>query len=213
LNLFSALLFEGYKNSSMTEFWNERYAVEEYVYGTEPNHFFREQLEQLPPGKILFPAEGEGRNAVHAATKGWQVTAFDASIEARKKAKRLAAQNGVSVDYHTVDYESVSFPEKSFDCIVLIYAHLHPLKREQIHRKLATFLKPGGKLLLEGFSKKQIHYNTGGPRNEAMLFSPQEIRSDFQSFSHLTTTEKQIKLAEGIFHSGTASVIQVLGRK
>lgn len=197
----------------MTEFWNERYAVEEYVYGTEPNQFFRKQLKKLQPGKILFPAEGEGRNAVYAATKGWQVTAFDASTEAGKKAERLAEQNGVSIDYQTADFENVSFPEESFDCIVLIYAHMPPSKREKTHRKLITFLKPGGILILEGFSKKQISYNTGGPRNEAMLFSLQEIRSDFQSFSHLTTAEKPIELSEGIFHSGTASVIQVLGRK
>lgn len=197
----------------MTEFWNERYAVEEYVYGMEPNHFFREQLEKLSPGKILFPAEGEGRNAVHAARMGWQATAFDASTEARKKAERLAKQNGVAIDYHTADYDNVDFPEESFDCIVLIYAHMLPLKREKIHRKLASFLKPGGQLILEGFSKKQINYNTGGPRNEAMLFSVQEIRSDFQLFTHLTTTEKLIELDEGIFHSGTTSVIQVLGRK
>jgi SAM-dependent methyltransferase len=197
----------------MSQFWNERFAREEYVYGTEPNKFYREQLEKLAPGKILFPAEGEGRNAVHAATKGWQATAFDASIEACKKAERLAAQNGVSVDYHTVDFENVSFPEESFDCIVLIYTHLHPLKREQTHRKLATFLKPGGTLILEGFSKKQIENNTGGPRNVEMLFSEEELRNDFGFFTELSVSETDVSLDEGTFHNGKASVIRVKGVK
>lgn len=200
-------------NDAMSQFWNERFSAKEYVYGTEPNHFYREQLEKLPPGKILFPAEGEGRNAVFAAHNGWQVTAFDPSTEARKKALNLAGEKNVEINYFLADYENINLPSASFDCMVLIYAHMPPNKREEYHQKLAALLKPDGTLILEGFSKKQINYNTGGPRNEAMLFSLQEIRSDFQSFSHLTTAEKRIELNEGIFHSGTAAVIQALGRK
>jgi 2-polyprenyl-3-methyl-5-hydroxy-6-metoxy-1,4-benzoquinol methylase len=197
----------------MSQFWNERFAVEEYVYGTAPNQFYREQLENLTPGKILFPAEGEGRNAVFAAQKAWNVMAFDASSEAKKKAKNLARENNVKIDYQITDYENVSFQKESFDCLVLIYAHMHPLKRKEYHQKLASFLKPGGTLILEGFSKKQIKNNTGGPRNVEMLFSAEELRDDFNFFSDFSLSETDVTLDEGPFHQGQASVIRVAGKK
>lgn len=197
----------------MSQFWNERFAVEEYVYGTAPNQFYREQLEKLTPGKILFPAEGEGRNAVFAAQKGWNVMAFDASTVAKKKAENLARENNVNIDYQIADYENVSFQKESFDCLVLIYAHMHPLKRKEYHQKLTLFLKPGGTLILEGFSKKQIENNTGGPRNVVMLFSEEELRDDFNFFTELSISESDVTLNEGPFHQGQASVIRVVGKK
>jgi len=197
----------------MNQFWNERFATEEYVYGTEPNLFYREQLEKLNPGKILFPAEGEGRNAVYAAMQDWKVTAFDPSTVAKTKAENLARQKNVEIYYRITDYENVSFSKESFDCLVLIYAHMHPLKRKEYHKKLASFLKPGGTLILEGFSKKQIKNNTGGPRNVEMLFSEEELRNDFNFFSELSISETDVTLDEGAFHKGKASVIRVTGKK
>ena len=197
----------------MKDFWNERFGSEDYAYGTEPNEFYKEQLNQITPGKILFPAEGEGRNAVYAATKGWQVTAFDPSIEGKRKAEQLAKKNQVSINYLIDNYDFVDFPKESFDCVVLIFAHMHPMKRKEYHQKLISFLKPGGILILEGFSKKQIKNNTGGPRDIDMLFSKDEMESDFNSFSELVLTETDTILNEGPFHQGTASVIRVLGTK
>lgn len=197
----------------MSQFWNERYATIEYVYGTEPNQYYREQLENLTPGKILFPGEGEGRNAIFAAQKGWQVTAFDSSTEARKKAQNLASEKNVEINYILSDYENINLPSASFDCMVLIYAHMHPQKRNQYHKKLAMFLKPGGLLILEGFSKKQIDYNTGGPRTIEMLFSKKELQNDFRSFSKTEITEAEINLNEGVFHQGIASIVRVFGKK
>jgi SAM-dependent methyltransferase len=197
----------------MTEFWNKRYATEEYAYGTEPNRFLKEKLVQLVPGKILFPAEGEGRNAVLAAKMGWQTNAFDPSIEGKRKAEKLASENGVSIDYQISDYENIQYPLNTFDCIVLIFAHMHPLKRNEFHKKLMSFLKPGGVLILEGFSKNQIKNSSGGPRDINMLFSIEEMESDFGSFSELTITEIDVVLNEGPFHQGIASVIRVNGVK
>jgi 2-polyprenyl-3-methyl-5-hydroxy-6-metoxy-1,4-benzoquinol methylase len=197
----------------MNDFWNERYATKEYAYGIEPNQFYKEQLEKLIPGKILFPAEGEGRNAVHAANKGWEVFAFDPSLEGKRKAEKLASENGVNIDYQIAGYENVHFKPHFFDCIVLIFAHTHPLKRTEIHQKLTSYLKPGGFLILEGFSKNQISYNSGGPRDVNMLFSKEELRSDFGLFSNLNIAETDIFLDEGPFHQGKASVIRVLGIK
>lgn len=197
----------------MNDFWNERFGVEEYVYGTEPNQFYKELLKKLSPGKILFPAEGEGRNAVFAAQNGWDVTAFDSSTEGKKKAEKLAAAKGVSVKYIIGNYENIQFQPEEFDCIVLTFAHMHPLKRKKYHKKLTSFLKPGGVLILEGFSKNQINNNTGGPRNIEMLFSKKEMQHDFYNFPTIEITETDTTLNEGPFHQGTASVIQIFGVK
>lgn len=197
----------------MSQFWNERFNSEEYVYGTEPNRFYREELKKLSPGKILFPAEGEGRNAVYAATKGWQATAFDSSSVAKTKAEKLARKKNVEIDYSVSDYENISLPKESFNCLVLIFAHMPPPKRKEYHQKMASFLKPGGTLILEGFSKKQIRNLTGGPRNVDMLFSEEELRNDFNFFSALRISETDVKLDEGTFHQGKASVLRVVGKK
>ena len=197
----------------MTEFWNERYGTDIYAYGVEPNEFYKNLLTGLQPGRILFPAEGEGRNAVFAATLGWQVSAFDVSIEGKRKADLLASVNNVTIDYQVNSYENISFPENYFDCIVLIFAHIHPLKRTEYHRKLVSFLKPGGKLIMEGFSKKQINKNSGGPRDIDMLYSVEELQSDFRSLSELEIQETETLLNEGPFHQGTAAVIRVVGKK
>lgn len=197
----------------MNSFWNQRYAIEEYVYGTEPNEFYKKELEKLTPGKILFPAEGEGRNAVYAATLGWDVVSFDSSIEGKKKAEKLAREKRVTIQYIIADYNNIQFEPESFDCLVLIYAHMHPLKRNEYHKKLTSFLIPGGKIILEGFSKKQIANNTGGPRDINMLFSEEELRSDFDDLTHISIEETRVVLKEGQFHDGEAAVIRLSGVK
>ncbi len=197
----------------MQDFWNERYSAIEYAYGKEPNHFIKQELSKLPPGKILFPAEGEGRNAVYAAKLGWRVKAFDPSLEGRKKALQLARQHNVTIDYRLLSYHEMDFKPESFDCLVLVFAHMPAQHRCEIHRKLAELLKPGGKLLLEGFSKAQINRDSGGPRTLEMLFSKAELSEDFKHFSSLNIDESETWLDEGPYHRGTASVIRVLGTK
>jgi SAM-dependent methyltransferase len=197
----------------MSQFWNERYALQEYVYGTKPNVFFKNSISSLSPGKILFAAEGEGRNAVYAARLGWDVYAFDSSLEAKKKAEGLAQKNSVEVKYQLNDMETVNYPLDFFDCIVLIFAHFHPFERNYFHSKLLSFLKPGGTIILEGFSKKQMQFNSGGPRNIEMLFSEEEIQYDFKQLSKMALEETEKVLDEGRFHQGSASVIRMVGTK
>jgi SAM-dependent methyltransferase len=197
----------------MSEFWNERYASTEYAYGIEPNIFYRDNLKSIPPRKILFPAEGEGRNAVYAAKLGWDVTAFDVSTEGKKKAEMLAESVNVNIGYIISDFDNVSFPLNHFDCIVLVFAHMNPVKRQEYHRKLISFLKPGGILILEGFSKKQINNSSGGPRDINMLFSADELQSDFGLLSEIKISETDYILNEGPFHQGIASVIRANGIK
>lgn len=191
--------------------WNERYAQKDYVYGKEPNVFFKEKLAALKPGNLLLPAEGEGRNAVYAARIGWQVTAFDSSIEAQKKALRLAKEFQISINYLEESYDTIAFEENSFELIALIYAH-HP-KRQEAHQKLLSYLKPGGLVILEGFSKKQIENNSGGPKSLDLLFSKEELASDFASLSEISIWEEELNREEGEFHLGKASVIRLIGKK
>ena len=191
--------------------WNKRYAQKEYVYGTLPNEFYQKELSKLKPGKILFPGEGEGRNAVFAALKGWEVVAFDSSSEAKKKAERLAAKTNVKIDYSVSTIEEFDEKENSFDAIVLIF--VHPQNRELCHEKLIRYLKPGGKIILEGFTKKQLPNNSGGPKNQAMLFSKEELMADFKDLKDLKVTQSEIILNEGDLHQGKATVIRLTGTK
>lgn len=197
----------------MHNFWDQRYSIEAYAYGEEPNKFITEEMAKLNPGRILFPAEGEGRNAVYAATQGWQVSAFDPSTEGRKKALQLAGKHNVEIDYRIASYDDINYLDDYFDCIVLVFAHMPANKRTAYHQKLAGFLKPGGSLILEGFSKEQLNYSSGGPQNLEMLFSEAEIQNDFSGFSSLVVKKTKILLDEGLYHKGPASVIRAVGIK
>ena len=202
----------------MKEMWDQRYSTDSYVYGTEPNEYFRKGLEGLQPGRILLPAEGEGRNAVHAARLGWEVSAFDQSSAGRNKALQLAAEFGVSIDYLLSEFEAVSYPEDSFDVVALIFAHFFPGQRREYHRRIHRSLKPGGTVILEGFSTRNLELvnqgkNAAGPKNADMLFTTDLIEGDFPDYEILELVEEAIHLGEGDFHNGTASVIRFTGRK
>ncbi len=137
---------------------------------------------KLEPGSILMPADGEGRNGVFAARLGWHVTSFDLSAEGKTKALQLAEETGVTLQYHVGDFEHLSFVPETFDAIGLIYAHFPAEKKHQFHKRLDTYLKPGGIVIFEAFSKQHSHYNTpgstvGGPKDAGSLFSTEEIQS------------------------------------
>lgn len=191
--------------------WDERYSVDEYHYGKAPNEFFKQEIDKLKPGKLLLPAEGEGRNAVYAAKLGWEVVAFDSSIEGPKKAYRLAKEQNVEINYQLKSYDEFTAEENSFDMIAFIYAH-NP-NRQQNHRKLTGFVKPGGLVILEGFSKEQLKYGTGGPPNLQLLFSEEEIHEDFKDLAILKIEKLVRHLSEGKHHFGDSSIIQLLGEK
>ena len=197
----------------MQEFWDKRYSEKEYAYGESPNQFFMNEIQNLEPGTLLLPAEGEGRNAVFAAGIGWNVTAFDYSINAIQKAINLAKKKNVNFEYLHRNFDSLKLIDEHFDCIALTFVHPPAEKRCSIHRNLLNYLKIGGKLILEGFSKKQIDKNSGGPKNKEMLFSKEEIARDFEQLKDIKISEEEIILQEGIYHRGPASVIRLTGIK
>ena len=202
----------------MKEFWDDRYSKKDFAFGEQPNNFLKQQLEKFPVGTILFPAEGEGRNAVFAATLGWTAYAFDISSEAKNKALQLADKNKVAVLYEVGEFQTLSYNTNQFDAIGLIYAHFPADKKSIYHKTLTTFLRQGGIVIFEAFSKRHIEYNSinekvGGPKDIEMLFSIDEIKSDFDNFEIIELVEQEIELNEGLFHNGKGSVIRFVGRK
>lgn len=195
------------------EFWNQRYLSREFAYGTEPNELFRAFLDSRPAGNILFPAEGEGRNAVYAAEKGWHVTAFDMSEAGKAKAMQLAASRGVQIHYEINSFQGYSGKKDSFDCIALAFTHLPPDIRRDCFSKLIPLLREGGVLYLVGFSVNQIGKPSGGPTDPVMLFTDEQLRSDFAGLSDIVTREVEMDLDEGPYHQGPASLMEMVGWK
>lgn len=204
--------------NNWTQRWDDRYSSEEFAYGEEPNNYLRDQLEKLNPGTILFPAEGEGRNAVFAAKSGWKVSAFDISEEGKNKALKLADANNVSIDYQVGELVTLDFQQEQFDTIALIYAHFPAEIKSAIHRQLDKLLRKNGIIIFEAFSKKHLEYlaineKVGGPKDIESLFSIEEIKADFPDYEIIELEEKEIELNEGLFHNGTGSVIRFIGKK
>jgi 2-polyprenyl-3-methyl-5-hydroxy-6-metoxy-1,4-benzoquinol methylase len=204
--------------NNWTQRWDDRYSSEEFAYGEDPNNYLKEQLEKLNPGTILFPAEGEGRNAIFAAKSGWNVSAFDISEEGKNKALKLAKANNVSIDYQVGELETLDFHTAQFDAIALIYAHFPAEIKSTIHKQLDKLLRKNGIIIFEAFSKKHLEYlaineKVGGPKDIESLFSIEEIKADFPNYEIIELEEKEIELNEGLFHNGKGSVIRFIGRK
>jgi 2-polyprenyl-3-methyl-5-hydroxy-6-metoxy-1,4-benzoquinol methylase len=197
----------------MQQFWDERYHNEEYVYGVKPNTFFKQELDKLGQGSILLPAEGEGRNAVYASKQGWNVLAFDFSRAGKEKALQLASQNNVSINYRIDSFDTFASDKNTYDCLALIYNHMPSKIRPEVHKKLISYVKPNGTIILEAFSKKQIIYNSGGPGNVDLLYSIEDLKDDFSALKILKIEEKEIYLKEGNFHTGDAMVIRLTAIK
>ncbi len=197
----------------MKKFWEERFGDSEYIYGRVPNYFVKEQIEMMKPGKALFPAEGEGRNAVYAASLNWECDCYDFSEEARKKALKLANENNVRIQYHVADLEHADFPKNCYDALFMTFLHLDPEIRYQIHQKFVDSLKKGGLLVAEVFDKKQLPIGSGGPKNPDMLYTLEMLRDDFHN-THIITNNSGLRyLEEGKHHNGKAHTIRFVAQK
>jgi SAM-dependent methyltransferase len=203
----------------MKAMWDERYKSKAYAYGTAPNAYFEYTFKKYAlNGRVLFPAEGEGRNAVFAAKNGIDAVAFDISVEGKHKATQLAASENVSVQYHVGEFLDMQFEPSSFDAAVMVYSHFPPAIRTAYHQKISDLVKPGGLIILEGFSTGHLPYResnpeVGGPNNIEMLFSKENIAKDFEAFEVVELEEVEIELHEGAFHNGVGKVIRFVGKK
>ena len=197
----------------MKEFWDERYKSSEYVYGITPNEYFKYRITELKPGKLLLPAEGEGRNGVYAASLGWEVTAYDISEEARKKAMTLAADNNVQISYKVDDLINAELGTAEYDAAAMIYMHLNQNDSKIVFPKIIKALKDGGYLIAEVYSKEQINYDSGGPSDLDMLYSTEQLKEDFAGFDIIELNQMYTDLEDNKFHKGKASIIRLFGQK
>ena len=165
----------------MTTMWDNRYAVDEYIFGTQPNTFLVSQQHLLKPGqKALAVADGEGRNGVWLAKQGLAVLSVDASAVAIEKAKKLAAQNGVEIETEVMDLCAWEWGENRFDIIAAIFIQFAPPgERAKMFRDIRRALKPDGYLILQGYTPKQVEYKTGGPPQAGNMYTEQLLRDSF----------------------------------
>ena len=193
--------------------WDERFSSVEYVYGTNPNEFLKDQLAKLNPGSLLMLGEGEGRNAVYAAKMKWQVDAVDFSDQARLKALELATNQKVKIIYsicNLIDYQ----PEiNHYDAIGIIFVHLDKPDAEKIFTSAKEALKKGGVIICEVFSKNQLGKTSGGPKDPDLLYSSDEFANIFKGLETISLEECPVILNEGILHQGEAMVIRYVGEK
>jgi len=192
--------------------WNQRYAVDEYIYGTEPNAFLVEHAAMLT-GPVLSLAEGEGRNAVFLASLGLQVHGVDGSEVGLAKAQALARSRGLEIQTEVADL-GVFEPETNFyGSVISISAHLPSAIRKQLYPRVERGLKPGGIILLEAYSADQLPRDTGGPKEPDMLMTRAKIENEFPNFEPVLLRELEREVCEGSYHTGLASVVQFIGRK
>ena len=196
-------------------FWDERYATDEYLFGTAPNAFLAREVHRLAPGsKVLAVADGEGRNSVFLAQHGHRVVATDVSQRALDKARALAKRRGVEVDYRQVNLVEWEWPAEAFDVVVGIFIQfagpgLRKVTFDGIHRSL----KRGGLLLLEGYREEQLAYGTGGPPNIENLYTEDGLRRAFSTWEIELLDAYDAEIEEGAGHSGKSALIDLIARK
>jgi SAM-dependent methyltransferase len=193
--------------------WDQRYSSEEYAYGKAPNEFLAERVSCIPPGKVLSIAEGEGRNAVFLAKQGYAVTGVDASLVGLNKARKLADENEVSVEFIHADLADYDLGENRWDGIVSIFCPLPSLLRKALYQKVMAALKPRGVFLLEAYTPAQLEHGTGGGNSVDVMQSEASLRVELAGlrFEYLKELERDVK--EGTYHTGIGSVVQAIATR
>ena len=195
--------------------WDDHYSKPDYVYGKEPSRFLIKQKQWLVPGqKALAVADGEGRNSVYLAQQGLLVTAMDSSSVGIAKAEELARANDLDIDYQLADAKTWDWPTDTYDLVVAIFIQFAgPEFRLQIFQNMIKTLKPGGILLLHGYTPRQLNYGTGGPSAIQNLYTKDILLEAFADLDILNLTEYDCELQEGIGHSGMSALIDLVARK
>ena len=195
-------------------FWNERYQREDYLFGTEANDFIRAVTPVAAPGMRAFaPADGEGRNGVHLARLGYEVSSIDASNLAVDKAFALAESAGVTLNARAGDMLEEDWPENHYDLVVVCFMHFMLDDHDVFMGKVRQCLKPGGLLIMENYTVDQIPLTSGGPKKPEMLLTPDRVRADLAAYDIAFMQEIRRHLTEGPRHQGIAATIQVIARK
>lgn len=195
--------------------WDSRYQGKEYLFGTEPNSFLRQHGALWPAAsRILCVADGEGRNSVWLAQQGLQVDAFDVSAVGVAKARQLAQAHGISVHYAIADCDSWNWPEASYDGIAAIFIQFaDPAMRQRLFANMMRALKPGGTLLLHGYTPQQLAFASGGPKELSHLYTAELLAEAFTTMEIVALREYQQELNEGSRHQGRSALIDLIARK
>lgn len=196
-------------------FWNSRYDRPDYLFGETPSLFLVAQGDRLKPGMTaLAIADGEGRNGVWLAERGLTVTTTDIAPRAVEKARALAARRGVSIDAHVANLDAWAWPEQAFDVVVAIFIQFAPpAARDRIFARMKAAVKPGGRILLQGYRPEQIAYGTGGPSKAENLYTEGLLRDAFSDFDILQLESHDSELSEGACHSGPSALIDMVARR
>ncbi len=193
--------------------WNERYSQPGFVYGTEPNEFLADVAGRIPVGSVLSLGEGEGRNATYLASLGHRVVAVDQSEVGLAKAKRLAADRGLTIDTVAADLAEYPIKPGAWAGIVSIFCHLPRRIRVPLYTAAVQGLQPGGLFVLEAYTPQQIGRGTGGPQDPDMLVTLADLTEELAGLEFLHAVELERDVREGAYHTGVASVVQVIGRR
>jgi SAM-dependent methyltransferase len=196
------------------DIWEERYGGPDYVFGTEPNVFLASKEAILPArGRALAVADGEGRNGVWLAERGLDVVSLDYSPAGQSKARALAAARGVTLTFELADVTAWEWPLEAFDLVAVIFTHFGSLERDRMFAGIRRALRPGGLLLLEGYSPKQRELKTGGPSRPEHFYTREMLETAFHEFRDVEIREYVTELSEGTRHAGLSAVIDFAGRK
>jgi cyclopropane fatty-acyl-phospholipid synthase-like methyltransferase len=195
--------------------WDERYAGGEYFFGTRPNAFMVSQHHLLKPGmSCLAVADGEGRNGVWLVQQGLKVLSVDSSAVAASKADTLAQQKGVTLDFEVADLLNWEWGENRYDAVVAIFIQFAtPAQREVLFKGIKQCLKPGGLLLLQGYTPRQLEYKTGGPPVAENMYTEPLLRKEFADMDILHLLEHDAEINEGSGHKGMSALIDLVARK
>jgi 2-polyprenyl-3-methyl-5-hydroxy-6-metoxy-1,4-benzoquinol methylase len=195
--------------------WNSRFEAEGYLFGTEPNAWLREHADVWRPGqRVLCVADGEGRNSVWLARRGLMVDAFDIAEVGVAKARRMAAEQGVSVNFAVADCDLLAWPQAVYDGVAAIFVQFaDPGMRERLFANIQRCLKPGGVLVLQGYTPKQLDYKTGGPPIASHLYTPDLLRDAFAGMEVMELREYEAEIAEGSAHRGWSALIGMVARQ
>src|SRR5258706_1156680 len=194
---------------------NQRFAADGYLFGTEPNRYLRQHATRWAAGsRLLCVADGDGRNSVWLALQGMAVDAFDIAEIGVRKAELLARTANVAVRFEVSDCDDWRWPRSHYDGVVAIFVQFaDPPMRARLFQHMIAALKPGGLLVLQGFTPAQLEYKTGGPPCVSHLYTADLLRREFTALDLLELHEYEEDLAEGSQHRGRSALIGMFARR
>jgi len=155
--------------------WDERYRASELVWSAGPNQFVEAELADLPPGRAVDLAAGEGRNAIWLANRGWDVTAVDFSQAGLDKGRVLAGET--TLEWVCADATTWT-ADAPYDLCVVAYLQLATDERRAAVRRGYAALRVGGTFFLVAHDTTNLTEGTGGPPDAAVLMTAEDVLTD-----------------------------------